>query len=199
MSTDFVECETCKAKPGMPLLCPSCLNNQNAISRLHNAIDGKQGWAAEHERLRLQLVSEAHGHETMTAEVGRLQAIVDRLQKCWRLDESGKLVRDVPLVPGMKVRTILGETFDVGWCRFLDDSSRPSEAYPDPQGLYLTAEAADAARKEHCPGCGAGIEEGPREDGYTRWACGSTTEPCGFVRSQPCWESREAAREEAGS
>ena len=37
------------------------------------------------------------------AEVDRLQAIVDKLPKCWRLDESGKRVQDVPVVPGMEV------------------------------------------------------------------------------------------------
>ena len=34
------------------------------------------------------------------AKVARLQAIVDKLPKCWRLVE-GKLVQDVPVVPGM--------------------------------------------------------------------------------------------------
>ncbi len=35
------------------------------------------------------------------AEIERLEAIVDKLPKCWRLVENGKLVRDVPAVPGM--------------------------------------------------------------------------------------------------
>lgn len=33
--------------------------------------------------------------------IEQLQAIVNKLPKCWRLDESGKPVRDVPVVPGM--------------------------------------------------------------------------------------------------
>ena len=36
-------------------------------------------------------------------ENARLQAIVDKLAKCWRLDDDGKLVRDVPAAPGMTV------------------------------------------------------------------------------------------------
>ena len=83
--------------------------------------------------------------QTLADEVERLNAIVAKLQKCWRLNERGKLVQDVPLVPGMKVRSISGETFDVCGCRFRDDSSAPSEAYPDHRSLYLTDEAAQAA------------------------------------------------------
>lgn len=30
----FVECSICAAKPGMPVLCPSCLHNRTAIGRL---------------------------------------------------------------------------------------------------------------------------------------------------------------------
>ncbi len=30
----FMECATCRAKPGTPLLCESCLNNRDAISKL---------------------------------------------------------------------------------------------------------------------------------------------------------------------
>ena len=30
----------------------------------------------------------------------RLQVIVDKLPKCWRLNEEGKLVKDWPVVPG---------------------------------------------------------------------------------------------------
>lgn len=31
---DFIECPTCAARPGTPLLCPSCVHNRNAISQL---------------------------------------------------------------------------------------------------------------------------------------------------------------------
>ena len=67
------------------------------------------------------------------------------------------------------------------------------------QALY---EAAEAAGEEptpasgNCPGCGAAVEEGPREDGYTRWACKSNMGAWGFGRSQLCWERREAAKAE---
>ncbi len=32
--TEFVECSVCAAKPGMPVMCPSCLHNRTAISKL---------------------------------------------------------------------------------------------------------------------------------------------------------------------
>ena len=32
-------------------------------------------------------------------KVRRLEAIIDKLPKCWQLDENGKLVQDVPVVP----------------------------------------------------------------------------------------------------
>ena len=36
-------------------------------------------------------------------EVEDLQAVVKQLPKCWRLNEAGERVRDVPVVPGMEV------------------------------------------------------------------------------------------------
>ena len=44
-----------------------------------------------------------------------VQATVDQLPKCWRLDDSGKPVRDATVVPQMRVwrldwQTTLGET-----------------------------------------------------------------------------------------
>ncbi len=41
--------------------------------------------------------------EAQQAKIERLQAIVDRLPKCWRLNDAGELVQDVPVVPGMIV------------------------------------------------------------------------------------------------
>ena len=35
------------------------------------------------------------------AKLVEFEAIVDKLPKCWRVDESGKSVKDVPVVPGM--------------------------------------------------------------------------------------------------
>lgn len=32
--TSFVECDTCRAKPGTPLLCSGCVSNQNLIEQL---------------------------------------------------------------------------------------------------------------------------------------------------------------------
>lgn len=36
-SDEFVECDTCRAKPGMPPLCYGCLHNRSLIERLKSA------------------------------------------------------------------------------------------------------------------------------------------------------------------
>lgn len=38
---DFMECDSCRAKPGSPLLCKGCLHNRNVISKLIKLIDQK--------------------------------------------------------------------------------------------------------------------------------------------------------------
>ena len=38
MSDYFEECEMCKAKPGMPVLCPSCLHNRKLIDSLQKRL-----------------------------------------------------------------------------------------------------------------------------------------------------------------
>lgn len=35
---DYRECEACASKPGSPPLCPGCLHNRTAISRLNQKI-----------------------------------------------------------------------------------------------------------------------------------------------------------------
>lgn len=55
----------------------------------------------------VDVADEVNGKEwpvyEIQTEVSRLRSIVDRLPKCWRLDENGKLVQDVPVVPGMNI------------------------------------------------------------------------------------------------
>lgn len=41
--------------------------------------------------------------EDLIAEVQRLRMIVRKIPRCWRLNEVGELVRDVPMMLGMKV------------------------------------------------------------------------------------------------
>ena len=41
MNEDFLECETCRAKPGTPVLCASCLHNRALISRLQGELKKK--------------------------------------------------------------------------------------------------------------------------------------------------------------
>lgn len=36
--SDFVECDTCRAKPGSPTLCSGCLANRATISALRAAL-----------------------------------------------------------------------------------------------------------------------------------------------------------------
>ncbi len=103
-----------------------------------------------------------------------LEAIVDKLPKCWRLDESGKRVQDVPVV-GFGTYFILSGTSDprsvtvmqIDWFRnsrkphkkkSLDASitvlvhARPpylqGERMLTANDLHDTLEAAEAARKE---------------------------------------------------
>lgn len=37
MNYEFIECETCAAKPGMPTLCKGCLHNRTVIDRLNKS------------------------------------------------------------------------------------------------------------------------------------------------------------------
>ena len=47
---EFIECDTCKVKPGSPTLCAGCLNNRQAISALSKA--------REEERSRIKEILE---------------------------------------------------------------------------------------------------------------------------------------------
>ena len=39
--TEFVECETCRAKPGSPILCHGCLSNRALIFNLKKELGGR--------------------------------------------------------------------------------------------------------------------------------------------------------------
>ena len=87
-------------------------------------------------------------------EAKRLQGIVDTLPKCWRLNEHGQLVRDVPVVPGMTI-WIYG-SYGSGqasqlWEHIVYDLSifgaSDGDRYHWPhKDSYSTREAAEAAR-----------------------------------------------------
>lgn len=36
IKTGFIECDTCRAKPGSPALCAGCLHNRRVISTFHH-------------------------------------------------------------------------------------------------------------------------------------------------------------------
>jgi hypothetical protein len=40
-STDFVACDTCRAKPGAPELCYGCLQNRQLIGNLKRALEAR--------------------------------------------------------------------------------------------------------------------------------------------------------------
>jgi len=42
---DFQECDTCRAKPGTPVLCAGCLHNRSAIENIREA------WRANLDRM----------------------------------------------------------------------------------------------------------------------------------------------------
>ncbi len=79
---------------------------------------------------------------TLIREVDRLKAIVDKIPTCWGLTD-GKLLQDVPVVPGMTVYyeiggTIKGEYLE-GWGDVV------AFAYGWRHEIYATKAAAQAA------------------------------------------------------
>jgi hypothetical protein len=67
---DFIECDTCRAKPGSPTLCWGCLHNRQLIS-------WQQGKIAE---LEGRLEAALHGVPAQ-AELDRLRQEVERLKE----------------------------------------------------------------------------------------------------------------------
>ena len=99
----------------------------------------------------------------LKAEIERLRAIVDKLPKCWRLNEQGQLVQDEPILSGMNVVTIRKtnakiRTEEVGVlsvvacedCGFdiVIRDGYGDEWYFKEEELYLTREAAEAAKEK---------------------------------------------------
>jgi hypothetical protein len=99
----------------------------------------------------------------LEAEIERLRAIVDKLPKCWRLNEQGQLVQDEPILSGMNVVTIRKtnakiRTEEVGVlsvvacedCGFdiVIRDGYGDEWYFKEEELYLTREAAEAAKEK---------------------------------------------------
>ena len=111
------------------------------------------GMAAEIERLRSQhrhcdhcggtWLDDGINSGCYCREIERLRAIVDRLPKCWRLNESGELVQDVPVVPEQQV-------WHRDWRGTVSETCGEWES-PFPNLLrccYDTPAAAEAARTE---------------------------------------------------
>jgi len=98
-------------------------------------------------RLNYELDAEASEHSRSQAKIERLQAIIDKLPKCWRL-QDGKLVQDVPVVPGTDFWKVLGPTGST-WIRKVRVSLTCSTV--DASGWNRTCstrEAAEAKEEE---------------------------------------------------
>jgi hypothetical protein len=92
-------------------------------------------------------------------KIEQLQAIVDKLPKCWRLNEHGELVQDEPMHPGMEVWWIFPSRRVIFRRVILVvDNDRvvlqrwrfaPNEGnFAKSSKCYLTRKAAEAARKK---------------------------------------------------
>ena len=91
-------------------------------------------------------------------EIERLRAIVDKLPKCWRLNEAGKLVQDEPILSGMNAVTICKtnteevgvisvEAYAGGEFDIVIRDGDGNEWYLNEEELYLTKAAAEAAKE----------------------------------------------------
>lgn len=89
--------------------------------------------------------------DQLKAQVKEQAEVIDKLPKCWRLVD-GKMVRDVPVVPGMQVwyysingylkkRTVL-------WIRRSGNLMFHRKRLRHSTGCYSTREAAEAALRE---------------------------------------------------
>lgn len=77
----FVECETCAAKPGTPLLCQGCRTNRNTINRL---LDTRVRVAAALEKV--ELCYRPMEGRTPPKGYGGLQDAIAELRACERRD-----------------------------------------------------------------------------------------------------------------
>ncbi|KKN09852.1 hypothetical protein LCGC14_1042550 [marine sediment metagenome] len=94
----------------------------------------------------------------LSGQIEQLQAVVDKLPKCWRLDESGVRVRDVPVAPDQVVYyyrnnmlvdgVVLSITWGDSFCECLVRNCYGITDVLDNGNCYSTREAAEAARKE---------------------------------------------------
>ena len=92
MSNDFVECDTCRVKPGTPPLCHGCLSNRSLIVDLKDKLDRalktqkarKPSEPSEGESLLLQHLKLMI--KTFEAEAMRLAALpdVNANEQAWR-------------------------------------------------------------------------------------------------------------------
>lgn len=74
--------------------------NRRIVGILRNAELPHDSYAAQRiEELEAHASDLRKENQTLKMEAVVREAIVARLPKCWRLDDNGKLVQDVPVVP----------------------------------------------------------------------------------------------------
>lgn len=121
---------------------------KDEIERLHARCDRLQNIVDN------KLSIEAFSATEQGREIERLKALVDKLPKCWRLNEAGELVKDVPVVPGMRVFCADHQCWceayqtsgEVAW--LITPDTRLSVGVNDYSRLYSTREAAARAAAE---------------------------------------------------
>lgn len=88
--------------------------------------------------------------DRLCADLDKQQEVIDKLPKCWRLDDNGELVQDVPMYPGMVYwgRFSAGEKYErveirqstvFGWQSLFN-------GFVSPNMSYASEEAAVAAQ-----------------------------------------------------
>ncbi len=103
-------------------------------------------------------------------EIARLQAIIDKLPKCWRLLD-GKLVQDVPVMPGMKL-LCNGDWWEVesisntGAVRLADYRGGTRYLSVFGENCHNSREAAEAAEGEES--VGKQVEPTPTNGGIVK-------------------------------
>ena len=159
-------CASCREHHPSDSMCPSHEVRTTGQMWIHVYLDELE---AKVDELRAELddvqgATQVAVVDPLKAEIKRLQVIVDKLPKCWRLDDDGKLVQDVPVVPGMRVWInkgtrfcegpgILSESRSMWTVRYVGTITiaivlKDLSAYVRVSDCYSTREAAEAAKGE---------------------------------------------------
>ncbi len=109
---DFVECDACAGKPGMPSLCGPCLANRTTIHRLQATI---------REQVKRLPRSVPHGDGAIVVAIARLPAVITTSIRDV-LASHGYQIGSHDIDPGM--RDVLERTDHAEQARTLDELGR---------------------------------------------------------------------------